>query len=378
MAALKQMMAASRPSSDKQDGQVDSDEPTTTESKKAFVLATSVAATEDRHVRFEDDSKCSHVQDSSICLNPTNTAGRSLPANSYPLLLNKRSHSLPMFLPEDHRLLKVRSKRSPSADVIQREFRYATLRKVVKEGRDPPGKRHQRRSSDYMLDRNVYQLVLQRSRRSPSANAIQKEFRHVSLRKTTATKPTTSIRLTDNKVDPSHSRRRPEPSLMVSSRSATTTSLVARQFLEDSDNDVVYELVQAHSRRSPSANIIKKEYRYARLRNTDHRSGTVTPSKSANRTVVDATDDDARSLSSLSTIISTFRLDRTEDYDDDENEDDNNDYYLFDWLEDLDQPMMALPTMFPYYESSGWSNGGQRRMSGSTTATPQSENSNVT
>ncbi|CAB9506495.1 expressed unknown protein [Seminavis robusta] len=229
----------------------------------------------------------------------------------------------PQVRPNVQRLLQARSKRSPSANIIKQEYRYASLRKVQEEAR-------RKRSAplifaaDHVLDPDVYQLVVTHSKRSPSANIIKKEFRYATLRK----------------VEEDARRRRSEP--LISTKG----------LLLDPD---VYELLLAHSRRSPSANVIKKEFRYACLRQ-------VTRTDNA---IYSYDMDDAISVSTM--LSTSFQYD-----DDDDHDNNNHPYFVYDWIAELEEPMVAYPTMFPYFVSSGYSDAG-RRLSGSTLGTRQSE-----
>lgn len=223
----------------------------------------------------------------------------------------RRSNSLPSLFPGVRKLLLKQSRRSPSANIIKKEFRHASLRKVDEESRRQT---HVPlvSSKGHILDPDLYKALLRHSKRSASANVIKKEFRYASLKT----------------VDEESRRRRSEPLIST------------KDLLLDPD---VYELLLARSRRSPSANIIKKEFRYACLRKVN-RAG-------------DCDYDDA---SSISTMLSHFH--GFDEYDDDE-----RGLYVYDWLIDL-EPIMPEPSLFPYYEPATFSHGG-RRMSGSTLAT---------
>jgi len=267
---------------------------------------------------------------------------------------NKPYNNTLILEPDVCNFLIAHSKRSPSANIIKKEFRYASLRKVNEEER--------RRQSlpllstgskdAILLDHDFYNLLVARHhKRSPCANVIKKEFRSVQLRKV--------------EDEPEHSRRRSMP-LVVSTSTSKDLLLL---------DPHVYDLLVTHSKRSPSANIIKKEFRYARLRHV--RSGSKRDvyggddeednhENNGYTSIWDDDDDDGASLSSHSTVFSKSFV-CLEDDDDDDDDSHVGYHSSWAWMDHL-EPIMAQPSMFPYYESSGLSLAG-RRMSGSTQAT---------
>ena len=281
-----------------------------------------------------------------------------------------RCNSLPGSLQDVHTLMMAQSRRSPSANVIKKEFRYAALRHVNRvKHRGPPLSTTKK---GLLLDPDVLELLVAHSKRSPSANIIKKEFPYASLRKVKEkydhknqwvgqTLAGYQLLVAESKQSPCASiikKEFPHASLCkIKDNYDHKNNWVGKPFLDPD----VYQTLMAQSRRSPSANIIKKEFRYARLRSA----------RSINHNSHD--DDDETSLSTISTLHSSHvpLWDDLVFWDDDDVEYDYETECRQErrcWLENL-QPILAHPTMFPYYESSGGSTAPARSWSGSTLAT---------